>query len=124
MIGFCNVALLAQNDTQMDDAVYSEQVKKKSPEERAQLRTDKLSESLMLSEGQKSEIYQILLNAENDRMSMKEQKRAERLSKLKEVDAKILDVLDEDQSVKYNEIKDERRKKFKKRRKMKRKGGE
>jgi periplasmic protein CpxP/Spy len=83
-----------------------------TPEERAQKVTDRMATELGLSEGQKKEIYAIQLEQAKSRQAEEEKRKAEReqrMQQMKEQDAKIKETLTEEQKLKWEEIKQERR---------------
>ncbi|WP_374166214.1 hypothetical protein [Arcticibacter sp. MXS-1] len=96
---------------------------KKSPEERAQLMTDHLSQKLSLNEKQKSEVYQINLDrakemekirasAAEDRKKMFEQQMQER----KDADDKINKLLSDDQKKTFADLRQQQQEKVRKHR--------
>lgn len=94
-----------------------------SPEQRARLMTDRMDKQLVLSEKQKTQIYNLNLDrakkmtkahekAEKQRLEQHKQMQAEQASS----DKKINSVLNSDQQRKYASLKKERADKFKGRR--------
>lgn len=84
----------------------------KSPEQRAQIMTDKMAEKLSLSASQKSEIYKINLEQAQERAAMREKAQADRKafskdlkSKMTDRDARINKILNADQQKVYSELK-------------------
>lgn len=86
---------------------------KRTPEERAQMQTDKMEKKLSLSAEQKGRIYAINL----ERAKQMDENRAERRSAMKKNDASIEAVLNADQKKAYADWKAEKREKMKKHRK-------
>ncbi len=89
---------------------------KKTPEERAAHRTDKLTEKLSLNEEQKSQVsvatidhFKSMKEMKSRMKALKEEMKAERDA----YDSKIQSVLTQEQQIKYAEMKEERRKRNK-----------
>lgn len=83
-----------------------------TPEQRAQKLTDRIALELGLSEEQKKEIYTIQLEQAQRRQADEEKRKVEREQRMLEQkgqDAKIKEVLTEDQKLKWEEIKQEHR---------------
>lgn len=87
-----------------------------SPEERATRMTERMAESLELSEDQKKQVLEINLeNAkrqEAERAEMSEARKKEmeaRREEMKKQEAKLMEVLTDEQKVKWEEVKKENR---------------
>lgn len=83
-----------------------------TPEERAQKMTERMTEELALSEGQKASILAINLENATMRQAQKEKETAERKTRMdgmKAQEEKIKAVLTEEQRIKWEEIKLEQR---------------
>jgi hypothetical protein len=114
------IALLASSFTV--NTVYSqfEDFKqKKTPEERAQKFSEKLSKELSLSSDQQSSVYSIMLAhcTKADEIRAAETDKDSRKSQIKSLwestDVQIQNVLNEEQVTKYNELKQKMREKKK-----------
>ncbi len=95
---------------------------RKTPEERAQHKTDKMEEHLGLTADQKEMIYDINLEAAKKHVAKREMAKEERKAKHEEmkaerekIEAAILDVLDDDQDAKFLQMKEERKAKHEER---------
>ncbi len=98
----------------------------RTPEERAQRMTNRMEKQLTLTAEQKEQIYEINLEAaqKNEELRQKKQSgetepqelRGERQAIAKDVDTKILALLDEEQKGKYEQMKENARNRAEERR--------
>ncbi len=89
---------------------------RKTAEERAQHKTDKLEEHLGLDAAQKEKIYAINLEAAKQRDAKREMMKEDRKAKREEfkaehakIEAAIKEVLTDEQDAKYDQLKEERK---------------
>jgi periplasmic protein CpxP/Spy len=112
-------------------STYSQDLGKKTPEERAQKRADKMNEKLSLSNEQYKEIYNAFLsqaqqmevlwsNKDMDKTTRKDQMKSIRQG----TNSKISSLLTAEQLTKFEKFKEERKQKHKQKRKMKKDGSE
>lgn len=98
---------------------------KKTPEERAQKRADKMRDKLALSEEQHKQVYNALLSQaqQMDDMRSKNFDKSEKKEQMKSIwqntDLTISGILKSDQLTKYNKYKEERKQKHMNKKKMK-----
>lgn len=114
-----------------------EKIKNATPEERAAMRTEKLSEKLGLDENQKKKVNEILIAQQKENMAVREEMKAERekmraerekaLTEKKatmkkqheELKAKLKPILTDDQFKKWETMQNENMEKVKERKKHK-----
>ncbi len=105
--------------------VFSQDLGKKTPEERAQKHTDKLTKELSLSDEQSKQVYSAFLSQAQQMEALKstdtdkKAKREQMKSIWQNTDATISSLLDKDQSVKYEKFKEKRKEKHKQKKGMK-----
>lgn len=119
-LGLIFAALLISANT-----VYSQDFKK-SPEERAQKRAEKLKEKLSLTDDQYKQVYDAFLSQSQQMKSLKEageQDKTARREKMKSIrqntDATVNGLLNSDQKTKYDQLKKERKEKHMQKKKHK-----
>lgn len=110
-------------------STYSQDLGKKTSEERAQKRADKMNQHLSLSNEQYKEIYNAFLSQAQQVQALKSNKdmdktaRKEQMKSIRQgTDSKITSLLNSEQVTKYEKFKEERKQKHMQKKKMKKDG--
>jgi len=110
-----------ESDASKNNYSKKENRENKSPEEKAQKKTDKLNKELSLSEDQYKQMYTLILAKINDRKAnkgkYKDLEKTQRKELMKQnrdkFNAEIESILTKDQIEKFNKLKSERKSKHK-----------
>lgn len=115
------LALLVSTNT-----IFSQDFGKKTPEERAQKRAERLQKDLSLSDDQYKQVYDLFLSQGQQMKALKEsseQDKTARKEKMKSIwqstDASISGILSSEQNTKYEQFKKERKEKHMQKKKNK-----
>lgn len=106
----------AQNTTSLkaEKAGVEASKRAKSPEEKAKMKTKRMTEELGLTDEQQQAVYAIALEqateAERERMR-REEARKRAMASMKRSDQRIVEILNEEQRVKWEAMKEEHREK-------------
>lgn len=108
------------------NAVYSQDFGKKTPEERAQKRAERLQKDLSLSDDQYKQVYDLFLSQGQQMKALREsseEDKTARKEKMKSIwqntDASISGILSSEQNTKYEQFKKERKEKHMQKKKNK-----